>query len=88
VFFYKGLGHIGDQCGEEKDSKLGATTNNYLEVLVDDEKMVQIQLDKDKICEDSYDLFLHIRVLIWWYIWTHLLKNNSISTNEEVGWKK
>jgi hypothetical protein len=88
VFFYKGLGHIGERCGEKKDSKLGAATNNYLEVLVNDEKMVQIQLDKDKVCEDNYDLFLHIRVPMWWHIWTHLLKNNSISTNEEMGWRR
>jgi len=54
VFFYKGLGHTKEQCGEKKDSQPSAATNNYLEVLVDDEKIVQIQLDKDKICEDNH----------------------------------
>jgi hypothetical protein len=48
VFFYKGFGCTEERCGKKKDSKLGAATNNYLEVLVDDEKTVQFQLDKDK----------------------------------------
>lgn len=66
VFFYKGLGHTKEQCGEKKDSQPSVATKKYLEVLVDDEKIVQIQLDKDKICEDNHDLFLHIRVHMRW----------------------
>jgi len=66
VFFHEGLGHTEERCGKKEDSKLGVATNNYLEVLVDDEKTMHIQLDKDKICEDNHDLFLHIRVPMWW----------------------
>ncbi len=66
MFFYKRFGYTEERCGKKKDSKLGADTDNYLEMLVDDEKTVQIQLDKDKIYEDNHDLFLHIRVPMQW----------------------
>lgn len=84
--FYKGFGYIEERCRKKKDSKLGMATNNYLEVLVDDEKTVQIQLDKDKICEDNHDLFLHIRVPISGYIWTHLLKKHKIQSLPMKKW--
>jgi hypothetical protein len=58
--FYRGLGHIKECCYKKKDPKTSATTTNYLEVMVDDEKVIKNQLDK--ICESDHDFFSHIKV--------------------------
>jgi len=35
--FYNGMGHIQERCWK-KNPKVGTTTTNFLEILVDDEK--------------------------------------------------
>ncbi len=40
------LGHIKEICWKNTDSKTCVVTTNYLEVMVDDEKIVRNQLDQ------------------------------------------
>jgi hypothetical protein len=61
--FCGGLGHTEKRCWKKKDLKTSVTTTNYLEVVVDDEKVIENQLDK--ICGSNHDLFSHIRVPRW-----------------------
>jgi len=58
--FCGGLKHTKERCWKKKDPKTSVTTTNYLEVLVDDDKTIENQLDK--ICGSYHDLFSHIRV--------------------------
>jgi hypothetical protein len=58
--FSKDFWHINEHWWGKKDPKTRITTINYLEMTVDDEKEVQIQLDK--ICGKNHDLFLHTKV--------------------------
>jgi len=42
---------------EKRNSPSPGATTNYLEVMIDDEKITKIQLDK--ICGSSHELFFH-----------------------------
>jgi hypothetical protein len=57
--FCNGLGHTKERCWKKKYSKPGAATN-YLEVMIDDEKITTIQLNK--ICGSNHELFFHITI--------------------------
>jgi hypothetical protein len=39
--FCGGMGHIEERCWKKKDLKTNATTTNYLEIMIDDEKAIQ-----------------------------------------------
>jgi hypothetical protein len=65
--FCNGLGHTKEQCWKKKYSKPGIATN-YLEVMINDEEITKIQLDK--ICGSSHELFFH--TILFMGLLTHL----------------
>jgi hypothetical protein len=86
VFFYKGLGHTKERCPEKKDSKPSVATNNYLEVLVDDGKNVEIQLDRIRYLKTTMICFCTLGFLCSGYTWTHLPDKHKIQSLPMKKW--
>jgi hypothetical protein len=56
-----GMGHIEDKCWKwGKDGKTTSTSNNYLEVLVNDEKVILEQLNR--LCGTKHDISYGARI--------------------------
>jgi len=60
--YYSSMGHTKDRCWKQgKDVKITSTSNNYLEVLVNNEEATLEQLNK--ICNTKHDIFSRTRIL-------------------------
>ncbi len=81
------LGHIEEHCWK-KDSKPGASTTNYLELLVDNEEAVRTHFDK--ICGDNHELFSHTMVPKQWVPMDTTIgeTKNFNPTDEEAWWRR
>jgi len=56
-----GMGHNENRCWKRgKDGKITSTSNNYLEVLVNDEKVTLEQLNM--LCGTKHDIFFGARI--------------------------
>jgi hypothetical protein len=67
---------------------LGATTND-LEVMINDEEITKIQLDK--ICGSSHELFFHITIYGRWLpvdTFVKAIKNSYPWKDKITRWKK
>ncbi len=86
--FCNGLGHPKEWCWKKIYSKLGATTN-YLEVMINDEEITKIQLNK--ICGSSHELFIHTTIHgRWLHVDTFVkaIKNSYPPKDKITRWKK
>lgn len=55
-----GMGHVEDRCKHQKDRKTLFTSNNYLEVLVDDDEVTFEHLNR--LCGTKHDIFSEVRI--------------------------
>jgi len=59
--YYSSMGHTKDKCWKwGKDGKITSTSNNYLEVLVNDEEAILEQLNK--LCDTKHDILFGVRI--------------------------
>ncbi len=58
--YYTGIGHIENKCWKKKkEVKSHSTTNNYMELLVDDEVATLEHLNR--LCGTKHDFFLDLK---------------------------